>query len=272
MQKMKSWFSRPQSKAQTASESTPTLLRQEIHKEFRGIAIEWQKRPRFRSISIRMKPGAPVTVVSGLTAKWADVEKFLQLKESWIRKHQGRFQEIESKFPPKKLLAEEQFPFLGEPLGLRYLVTPLKTTFFSRHESELRLHLPIPLYQNLKDEELMRFFPELHKFYHREAKTFLTERLKMWAEHMDLHPSKVSFRNQKTRWGSCTSRGHISLNWKLIACPLFVIDAILVHELSHLRHMNHSPQFWGLVESVIPEYKKADAWLDENHHGLRFLG
>jgi predicted metal-dependent hydrolase len=243
------------------------LLRQ----DFKGIAIEWRKKPRYRSISISIKPCSPVTVTSGLGAKWSDVEKVLKLNEEWIQRHQGRFQEIEDKFPPKKLLAQERFPFLGESLGLRYVVTPLKTTFFSRHELELRLHLPIELYQNLKEEELVRFFPQLHKFYHREAKKFLTERLQMWAEQMALHPSKVSFRRQKTRWGSCTSRGHISLNWKLIACPLFVIDAILVHELSHLKHMNHSAQFWSLVASILPDYKEADLWLNENYLGLRFL-
>lgn len=267
MQKMRNWLSRAQSKSTQTSESTNTL----VMLEFRGLPVAWTKRSRFRSISIRLKADQPIQVVSGVSAKWADVERFLIVKEKWLRKHLERFQEIKEKFPQKRLLAEEEFPFLGNKLELKYSVTPLKTPFFSRTDRELRLHLPVALYRGLDEQELERFFPQLHQFYLREAKEFLTERLIIWSEQMDLKPQKISFRNQKTRWGSCTSRGHISLNWKLIACPLFVIDAILVHELAHLKHMNHSNHFWTLVKQTYPDYKKADVWLSENQYSLNFL-
>ncbi len=267
MQKMTSWFSRSQSKSRQTPESTNTL----VMVAFKDLPVAWTKKSRFRSISIRLKADQPLQVVSGLSTKWTDIEKFLLIKENWIRKHLERFQEIKEKFPSKKLLAHEEFPFLGDKLELKYLVTPLKAPFFSRTDKELRLHLPVALYQGLKEQELEKFFPQLHHFYLREAKEFLSERLIVWSEQMNLKPQKVSFRNQKTRWGSCSARGHLSFNWKLIACPLFVIDAILVHELAHLKHMNHSSAFWGLVEQTYPEYKKADIWLAENQYSLNFL-
>lgn len=72
---------------------------------------------------------------------------------------------------------------------------------------------------------------------------------------------RVQVRNQRSRWGSCSRRGTVSLNWRLIQAPPFVRDYIILHELSHLRHMNHSVRFWREVERVCPDYENAERWL-----------
>lgn len=81
--------------------------------------------------------------------------------------------------------------------------------------------------------------------------------------------SAVRVRNQRTRWGSCNSKGVISLNWRLIQTPPFVRDYIIVHELMHLREMNHSHRFWSHVEAACPEYLAAETWLKKNAALLR---
>jgi predicted metal-dependent hydrolase len=78
---------------------------------------------------------------------------------------------------------------------------------------------------------------------------------------------RVMVRSQKSRWGSCSRRGTISLNWRLIQTPAFVSDYICLHELTHLRQMNHSPRFWREVERACPDYRMAKRWLKE-HSGL----
>jgi len=78
----------------------------------------------------------------------------------------------------------------------------------------------------------------------------------------------VAVRDQKTRWGSCSIRGTISLNWRLIQAPPFIADYLIVHELMHLREMNHSPRYWGHVAQAFPEYRLAERWLKENSRGL----
>jgi predicted metal-dependent hydrolase len=78
---------------------------------------------------------------------------------------------------------------------------------------------------------------------------------------------RITVRSQKSRWGSCSRRGTISLNWRLIQTPAFVSDYICLHELMHLRQMNHSPGFWREVERVCPDYRMAERWLKE-HSGL----
>ena len=80
---------------------------------------------------------------------------------------------------------------------------------------------------------------------------------------------RVTVRNQRSRWGSCSRRGTISLNWKLIQAPPNVRDYIILHELMHLRQMNHSARFWREVKAVCPEYKAAEKWLKQNSSLLK---
>jgi len=84
--------------------------------------------------------------------------------------------------------------------------------------------------------------------------------LELSAQH-GLTVSRVSIRNQRWRWGSCSRTGHICLNWRLVEMPETVRDYVLIHELMHLKRMDHSPAFWRLVAAACPEYKKARAWL-----------
>lgn len=81
--------------------------------------------------------------------------------------------------------------------------------------------------------------------------------------------SSITIRDQKTRWGSCSGRGTLSFNWRLILAPPEILDYVVVHELCHLTHMNHSKEFWNLVGSVIPDYKVRRKWLKEKGHTLR---
>jgi predicted metal-dependent hydrolase len=80
---------------------------------------------------------------------------------------------------------------------------------------------------------------------------------------------RITIRNQRSRWGSCSRQGTISLNWRLIQAPAFVRDYIILHELMHLRQMNHSARFWREVERACPDYKIAERWLKQNSSLLR---
>lgn len=85
----------------------------------------------------------------------------------------------------------------------------------------------------------------------------------------DLPLRRVSIRNQRTRWGSCSRRGTVSLNWRLIQAPTMVRDYLIAHELAHLREMNHSPRFWRVVEAFFPAWRDAESWL--RRHGRDLL-
>lgn len=100
------------------------------------------------------------------------------------------------------------------------------------------------------------------------AKRELPGRTKTLADRFELSYSKVSIRDQQTRWGSCSSSGVISLNWRLIMVPSSVVDYIIIHELMHLREMSHSPRFWKFVEMAFPQYRESEDWLKTHHSEL----
>lgn len=110
--------------------------------------------------------------------------------------------------------------------------------------------------------------PYVETFLRRLAARELPSRLHVLARAHDLSYSAVSIRGQRTRWGSCSPSKRISLNWRLIQLPPAVADYVLLHELAHLKHMNHSSRFWKEVERMCPDYRDARAWLRANH-GLR---
>ena len=93
------------------------------------------------------------------------------------------------------------------------------------------------------------------------AKRELPDRLLHLARQFGLRVSRVSVRNQQSRWGSCSPNGHICLNWRLVTMPDWVRDYVIVHELMHLKRLDHSQKFWKLVAAACPQYQEARAWL-----------
>ena len=111
--------------------------------------------------------------------------------------------------------------------------------------------------------------PDAQRVWRARAKAVLPERLYELANRFGLVVKAVSIRSQRTRWGSCGRNGHISLNWRLMLMPDWVRDYVLVHELMHLRRLDHSPKFWRLVEAACPDYRTARQWLRAHGPALR---
>jgi predicted metal-dependent hydrolase len=111
--------------------------------------------------------------------------------------------------------------------------------------------------------------PEAQRTWRARAKAVLPARLFALADRYGLVVHAVSVRSQKTRWGSCGRNGHISLNWRLMLMPDWVRDYVLIHELMHLRRLDHSPKFWRLVQAACPDYRTARQWLRTHGPALR---
>ena len=121
---------------------------------------------------------------------------------------------------------------------------------FELEEKCLKVFLKAPLTED-KKADLKR------AFYKYCAQNTLLEKVDYFANLMQLYPNRVTFRRAKTRWGSCSSENNISLNIGLIMLSLNLIDYVIVHELAHIKHKNHSKEFWKLVEQFYPNYKQA---------------
>ena len=100
----------------------------------------------------------------------------------------------------------------------------------------------------------------INQIYHNECLEYMNDSISNWSKILNLHPSKIQIKNLKSKWGSCNSKGVIIINVKLIKAPLDVIDYVIIHELIHLKYMNHSKGFWDEVSRYCPKYKELKSW------------
>ena len=130
----------------------------------------------------------------------------------------------------------------------------------------------IEKHQKIIDErrELQKQYPQYTedelKELAKKAKAIIPAKVKHYAEIVGVSYGRITIRCQKTRWGSCSSKGNLNFNCLLMELPEKIIDSVVVHELCHRKHMNHSKAFYAEVESVLPEYTKCRKWLKENGH------
>lgn len=108
----------------------------------------------------------------------------------------------------------------------------------------------------------------LEKRYIAAAREYFPKRTAYFVQLTGGSYSRITIRDQKTRWGSCSARGTLSFNWRLMLAPPTIADYVIVHELCHLTYMNHSENFWKKVESVYPDYRTARQWLKDHGHEL----
>lgn len=108
-------------------------------------------------------------------------------------------------------------------------------------------------------------------WYRRMAYQTLQGKTEYWGRIIGVHPSKITIRDPKTRWGSCSAKATLSYNWRIIMAPECVIDYLVVHELCHLRIPNHSTQYWAFLARYIPDYKERRRWLKQNGHLIMSL-
>ncbi len=111
----------------------------------------------------------------------------------------------------------------------------------------------------------------LEKRYRNTARDIFTKRVAQYHQMTGGNYTSITIRDQKSRWGSCSSRGTLSFNYRLVFAPPKVLDYVVVHELCHLTHMNHSKDFWSMVERIMPEYKEYKKWLREHGPELNLL-
>lgn len=108
---------------------------------------------------------------------------------------------------------------------------------------------------------------ELDRFLKSTAQRYLVPRVTQLAQKMSVKFNRVTLRQQKTRWGSCSSKQNLNFNWRLVHFPPQVIDYVIIHELAHLKEMNHSRAFWQLVKTYDPAYPQHEGWL--KRHGIK---
>ncbi len=137
-----------------------------------------------------------------------------------------------------------------------------------KHWEWITRHLQLAKAKEAKAASVKKFTRQEIEDLAEQALKMIPERAAFFAHIMDVRYSGITIRSQRTRWGSCSSKGNLNFNCLLMLVPKEVCDYVIVHELAHLKELNHSPRFWAEVQKVIPDFRKHRKWLKDNQAAL----
>jgi predicted metal-dependent hydrolase len=203
-----------------------------------------------------------VQVLAPIKCPTADISAFVRAKQNWIV----------SKLNTQRLTTERQQTLKAKPQMLvrgvlKNIITQTGTVFHIEEEQQ-SITIVIPSKVNSENIDAYKK-KKLALWLQEQANRLFPQRLLALSKQSKLTPTSLVIKQYKARWGSCNSQGVISLNYLLMMTPAFVIDYVIVHELCHLKHMNHSSLFWNLVEKHDPQFRQAKHWLKINAEQLR---
>ena len=206
-----------------------------------------------RTLSLSINENAELIVRAPNQISNKRIEEFIIEKSKWINKNKNLMQSRINE------MNDSDYLFLGNiyPL-IKVYENPNKIDFNGTE-----------FITSIKNQD--KFKASLKSWYKIKFKEIAIPRLNYFSDKYNLKINQVRFKNQKTLWGSCSSKNNINLNYLLVMAPMIVIDYVIIHELAHTVHKNHSENFWNAVEAIMPNYKKAKKWLNKNGYKLRNL-
>jgi len=205
-------------------------------------------RKNVKNARIRVSNDLNVTAIIPVNYPVNKIDNFIHDKRNWIFKTINRLKHNSKSI----VLSYNDILLFGEPYEF---------------ENDSSLNNKVMTYSNAKKiksrHDLINKKELLTVWYKHIANKYIKQRVSEIADKNGFRYNRLFIRDQRTKWGTCSSGRNLSFNWRLILCPLFVIDYLIIHELSHLNEMNHSPKFWQTVAGLYPEYDKAKKWLKE---------
>jgi len=208
--------------------------------------------------------GSGMTVAASLTTPISAIEDLIGKNSSWVLKKLGEWSH--RKIMPQRWQTGAAISFLGEPLTLMINAGAAKTRV-EQVQSHLFVHVKAPI--NGADAIAHQAEAAVVGWYKKQALPHMAQRTFFYAKLHQLNPPRVFLSSANSRWGSCNSRREIRFSWRLMKARPALIDYVVCHELSHLRHMNHSAHFWAEVERMCSDYALLKTELDQNDHRFR---
>ena len=214
-----------------------------------------------KTLAIEVEAPDQITAIVPIGLDKAGILDLVKSKSKWIVSKIFEIREIEHRKSHKQYVNGESFPYLGRNYSLVIELDPGVTL------AEAKLYQgKLIVSTNTKDETTIQ--KALENWYRDKAREKIEERIAYYQVYFDTAPKRLVIKNQQKRWGSCTKNKDLLFNWKSVMCPSPILDYIVVHEMCHLIHMNHSDAFWELLQKVLPDYEKRKEWLKNN--GLKY--
>lgn len=221
-------------------------------------AIYTIERRRRKSLAIKIVQGeVRILAPHGLSQR--DIDRALDAKAAWIAGHLAKQQQTLAAVTPRRWAHGECCWWLGESVTLNVQADDKSFCYLDGDQLMVRLSSRVQ-HRAEKTRSLVT------NWYQQQAKRWLDA---FSLEHFealpeDLLPRRLEVKNFTGKWGCCTAKRMVQLTWRLWLAPEFVVRYVVLHELAHLRHFNHSKAFWQLVERLEPDYKLAEAWLKQH--------
>ncbi len=220
----------------------------------RSAIVNIRRSPRSRRITLRIAPGTAqpeLVLPRGLSEKKGI--SFLHDKVDWL-------EERLSKYPaPVPFNEGEVVPFLGDLLTIHHV--DARRADVRKEQDRLVVAAPKPRISNA-----------VRDWYKREAGCEITVLAKQKSAMFDRPYGRLTIRDTKSQWGSCSAKGDLNFSWRVVMAPGYVLDYLVAHEIAHLAEMNHSMRFWNIVENLSDDFERGRNWLRLNGHELHRYG
>ncbi|MFC1963586.1 M48 family metallopeptidase [Chloroflexota bacterium] len=245
------------------AKASPTRLtfvgKREITLNGQAITYTIKSSPRTKCARLEVRSDTGLTVVIPRYYELDWLPDLLKGKDRWILSKMAKYRQIRSLMAEKELESGDAIPYLGQD---REVVTQQSHRNMSSVKLE-RKKLIVSIGVGNGGLNLV-----LERWYRTQAGELIREKADKISAHLGVRYNRLIIRGQRARWGSCSQKGNLSFNWRLAMAPEPVIDYVIIHELAHLKEMNHSKKFWELVAKHCTQWRKHKRWLKEHEAEL----
>jgi hypothetical protein len=229
------------------------------YREANGFIAEVIRTERRKTADIRVEDGV-VSVVVPTDLPIERIDSLLKEKRKWIKEKIVLHRQAQP-ISEKQFVSGEAFSYLGR----NYRLKVERGAFQPVRLIAGRLVVTVP---EGKDQPHM-IRNALVRWYKRQAEQKLVDKVERYAPVVGVEPTGVGIKSFKSRWGSCTAKGRLEFNWRVMMAPNSIVDYVVIHELCHLKKHDHSAEFWQIVERVMPSFLEKKAWLKQFEMSLR---
>jgi predicted metal-dependent hydrolase len=216
------------------------------------------KKSRRKTASIYIERNGQVSLRVPETLSDRQIEALLERKCRWIYRHLAEWHVLNATRVERDYVNGEGFLYLGRTYRLKLVADQTELLMLKDGYFCLRAN----------NGTAVNADEAFKSFYRQKGSGKISQRVAHYQSRMGLRPGAIRVLELKHRWASCTPTGNLNFHWKCMMAPLTVLDYIVVHELAHLRHRNHTDAFWYEVDKVLPDYRECRAWLRQHGAGM----
>jgi len=236
-----------------------TVRKREAILDGQAISYIVKHSPKAKCVRLEVRPQTGLTVVIPKSYRMTQLPDLLKKKRQWILAKLAKCGQPKLLSTEKEVKSGDIIPYLGRNLQVIEQQNHGETDNVSLERGRLVIS---PKSANTRLNLVLEWW------YRRQAENLIRKRADELCARLGVTYGRLSIRGAKTRWGSCSQKGNLSFNWKLVMTPEPVINYVIIHELAHLKEMNHTEKFWKLVAEHCPRWHKHKRWLKEHEAEL----